>query len=66
MKVICDHAGTEHCKEVKKIYHGCWDSKPHDINSCYIFLNNMKYFTCRANSGNSIKVKCIPYQEGRK
>lgn len=55
MKVICDHAGTEHCKE---IHHGyfikCPCSKPHDENKECNGVHEI------------IKVKCIPYQEDRK
>jgi hypothetical protein len=65
MLVICDHANTEHCKKVKKVWHGCWHSKPHDNKYCHTSNSDMGYFTCRNISG-SIKVKCIPYKEKSK
>jgi argininosuccinate synthase len=51
-KFICDHANTEHCKKVKKIYHGCWHSKVHD----YIIGCHTDH-SCRDISG-TIKVNC--------
>ena len=54
-KLICDHANSDHCKKVKKIYHGCWHSKPHDYT---ILLARHKDHSCRDISG-TIKVNCI-------
>jgi|WetSurMetagenome_2_1015567.scaffolds.fasta_scaffold188262_1 hypothetical protein len=58
MQVICDHAGTEHCKKVLK-KNDCTHHWRHEKNAgCSISF-------CTLNK-KDVDVKCIPYQEERK
>lgn len=58
MKVICDHANTEHCKQIQKRiikatnYAYFCHSFPHDLTVCHL------HGEC-----DNIEVKCIPIKE---